>query len=253
MEKQSKTKFSNPNSLAHKSKDKPTIHDGTYFIPFGYPEGEPSFEYTPNFLTGETCEQLMEKLDQVDFQQAWYTKYNMRMAPPRLTFTFGTPDLNDMPMLVTWKGRKYMTEPIPEWLSDLKKSVEKYAGCTTNACILNKYRDSQDHISWHHDDEKFLRHETILSISLGATREFYARAGKEEKEHHLNLLSGSLTVLKKGIKHCLPARKGRNLVNAVRYNITFRALKVAPALNQKASGFGNYYMYNRGEKYEIKE
>jgi alkylated DNA repair dioxygenase AlkB len=141
---------------------------------------------------------------------------------------------------------------MPGWLIKLKEQVELNLGLSFNACILNRYSTCEDHINWHKDDERFLQHKTVASISLGAIRDFKVKIGVDEIVNQVPLRPGSLAVLYNGIEHALPKRSGKNAPVGPRYNITFRSVKTEEALKGSASGFGNYFMYCRGEKYEIK-
>jgi alkylated DNA repair dioxygenase AlkB len=94
------------------------------------------------------------------------------------------------------------------------------------------YRDGQDSVAWHSDDEPDMGDPIVASISLGCARDFLFRAinpvaalasavcpnkGRVKLEH------GSLLTMGRGVQstyqHCLPkrAKAGR------RINLTFRA------------------------------
>lgn len=53
--------------------------------------------------------------------------------------------------------------------------VEEKTGFKYNAIILNNYINEGEYISWHTDDERFLQHTTVASLSFGATRTFKVR------------------------------------------------------------------------------
>ena len=106
-----------------------------------------------------------------------------------------------------------------------------------NMCLINFYRDGNDYIGFHADDEKQLvPNAPIYSISLGAIRKFrlkmksnmlndnYATGTCGEDDIEFNLTSGSLIVMggmcQKTHKHCVPKQKK---VTEMRINLTFRA------------------------------
>eukprot|EP01111_Echinosteliopsis_oligospora_P009006 TRINITY_DN2557_c0_g1_i1.p1 TRINITY_DN2557_c0_g1~~TRINITY_DN2557_c0_g1_i1.p1 ORF type:complete len:391 (+),score=111.82 TRINITY_DN2557_c0_g1_i1:89-1174(+) len=229
----------------------------------------PDFSYNPSFFSEEEQDDIIRHLDQVPWQKVTYTKFGKPRSTPRHTYCYGTPASNGVdPVRVSYAGAPYFTEGIPSWLLDIKSKVEKATGYTYNAIILNNYVTEGEYISWHTDDERFLDHTTVASLSFGALRTFKVRTSplgaickmkkkpkKDEmegtEEISVTLLSGSLSVLYNGIEHALPKETPtpfKNMSN--RYNITFRCLKPFKE-GSKMSGWGNYYHYNRGSAYRL--
>lgn len=59
----------------------------------------------------------------------------------------------------------------------LKREVEETANAKFNSVLLNLYRDQNDSMGWHSDNEAALgRCPVIASLSLGETREFLFKA-----------------------------------------------------------------------------
>jgi len=192
-----------------------------------------SLWYHPTYLTEEVQQQLVSYLNTFLFCEVAYPKFGQVRKTPRLTYCYGQWESQSV---ASYRGKSFQTEPIPIWLQQLKAPIEEYFGLTFNAVIMNKYVDGQHQIGWHKDDEQFLAHQTIASITLGTERDFQFRAGEKTQTHELSLKSGSLTVFGDGLYHSLPKR---TKCCGVRYNITFRSV-------QSAQGIGNYYYYNRG-------
>ena len=108
--------------------------------------------------------------------------------------------------------------------------------------LSSYYRSGQDCIGWHADDERDLGDTpTILSLSLGATRDFqlrhreaFPRAGQAARRPALqtvtlSLDSGSLLTMRdptnKEWKHQLPRRGGRKAATiGGRLNLTWRRI-----------------------------
>lgn len=117
--------------------------------------------------------------------------------------------------------------------SSLKSAVEWAAGDTFNFVLINRYKDGEDYMGEHRDDERDLDPSGVIaSLSFGAERDFVFRhaesRGKNAKRKEINpikitLLSGSLLLMKPPTNrewyHSLPVRKG---VHDVRINLTFR-------------------------------
>ena len=95
---------------------------------------------------------------------------------------FGKPYLQ--PRLSAWYGDlsyRYSgirLEPLP-WtplLLELRRRIESLCGCEFNSVLLNYYRDGNDGMGMHSDDERELGPQpAIASLSLGETRDFVMR------------------------------------------------------------------------------
>ena len=97
--------------------------------------------------------------------------------------------------------------------------------------LLNLYRDGQDSILWHSDDEAELGHApTIASVSLGATRDFVMRRKDDHTvKETVALTHGSLVVMRgdsqSAWQHAVPKRAR---VTEPRINLTFRWFEPRP-------------------------
>ncbi len=106
-------------------------------------------------------------------------------------------------------------------------------------CLVNYYRDGNDYIGFHSDDEKQLvPNAPIYSISLGAKRKFKLKIKdkynnkKEDKfenkieEYEIEPENKSLLIMggtcQKTHKHSVPKQKN---ISELRINLTFRAFK----------------------------
>jgi alkylated DNA repair dioxygenase AlkB len=186
-----------------------------------------SARYIPNYVAPTLQTQLLNFLPTLPFTRVTYSKFNKLRHTPRLTWCYG--QINET---ASYRGKTFKTEAIPQWLMDLKRPIEQYCGVDFNAVLLNKYQDGSDFINWHVDDEKFLDHHIVASITIGAERDFQMRGTEKGTIHELKLKSGSLLIFNDAL-HSLPKRSN---TNGVRFNITFRKVK----------DIGNYYYYNRG-------
>lgn len=194
--------------------------------------------YHPTYLDKNRQSELINHLKDVPFTRVSYPKFGKIRSTPRLTFCYGQFDAQPT---ASYKGKSFTTEPLPQWLDELRLSLESFTSHSFNACILNKYLDGTDNIAWHQDDESFLEHHMVASLTLGCERDFQFRADMKAPINELTLISGSLFLIYSGLLHCVPKRAG---VSNIRYNITFRCVK-------SNLGIGNYYYYNRGPQYII--
>ena len=89
-----------------------------------------------------------------------------------------------------------------------------------NALLVNLYRDGQDCMGWHSDDEKELGQQpTIASISLGAERKFKIKHKHTNEQHDLILQSGSCLIMnghsQRDYQHCLPKQQRLNILELI--------------------------------------
>lgn len=189
--------------------------------------------FHPDYVVPEMAADLRKHLATVPFTRVTYPKYGTVRRTPRMTYCYG--QFNKEPV-ARYRGKDFATEPLPEWLDTLRQSVETTTGREFNAVILNYYPDGDNYIGWHQDDESFLGHKVVASISLGQSRDFLFKAAVGSPVHRITLTDRSLFVIDQGLWHSLPKRAR---VTQPRYNITFRNVN-------SSQGVGNYYYYNRG-------
>jgi len=104
---------------------------------------------------------------QVNWQQLPIRMFGRVLLQPRLLCWYGDASY-------TYSKLTLPATPWPAWLLPLKQQVEQAVGASFNGVLLNYYRDGQDSMGWHSDDEPELgRDPLIVSVSLGATA-FYA-------------------------------------------------------------------------------
>jgi alkylated DNA repair dioxygenase AlkB len=114
----------------------------------------------------------------------------------------------------------------------IKARVEAYCGTTFNFCFLNLYRNGEDKISWHSDDQKALipDHE-IAAVSFGSERDILFKNKATEEKIKVELAHGSLYVMRGATqnryKHMIPKRPR---CTTPRINLTFRQIRLAPVV-----------------------
>jgi alkylated DNA repair dioxygenase AlkB len=142
------------------------------------------------------------------------------------------------PRLIAWYGDRAQTytysgihlDPLPwtDLLSSIRKDVQNATGAQFNSVLLNYYRDQNDSMGFHSDDEAELGpHPTIASLSLGDQRTFILKhkTRKDLKTVKLPLQSGSLLLMQgdtqRNWKHGI-AKERRPC--GPRVNLTFRRI-----------------------------
>lgn len=138
------------------------------------------------------------------------------------------------PRLSTWHadgGKEYeysglLRTPLQltPLLNDIRSRCESVSGASFNSVLVNLYRDGNDGVGWHADNEAVNgREPTIASVSLGATRRFDLRHRESKETVKVDLHSGSLLVMSGLSQHCWvhQVAKTKQVVGP-RINLTFR-------------------------------
>src|SRR5690606_6222598 len=125
----------------------------------------------------------------------------------------------------TYSGARFVPEPFTPALAALRGRLQAFTGRAFNSVLANLYRDGNDSVGWHSDNEPELGPEpAIASLSLGASRRFRLRHAHLPPVS-VDLHSGDLLVmpgpLQRHWQHTLP--KTRRPVGA-RINLTFREI-----------------------------
>jgi len=109
-------------------------------------------------------------------------------------------------------------------LLQLREQVNAVAGERFNAVLVNRYRNGQDSVGWHADNEADLGPQPVIaSLSFGAARQFCFRRNADAHTHRLTLENGSLLLMKPPFQQeyehaVLPEPE----VTTERINLTFR-------------------------------
>lgn len=180
--------------------------------------------YHRHFLPYQDAAAFLRRLiETIPWRQDNIVLWGKSMPQPRLTAWYGDPGRS-----YTYSG--LTLEPLP-WTDDLqtlRTMAERLAEASFNSVLLNYYRDHNDSVGFHSDDEPELgATPTIGSISLGETRTltFKPKKHKDWEPVRIALESGSLLVLKgdtqRNWRHAI-AKESR--LCGPRVNLTFRRI-----------------------------
>lgn len=193
------------------------------FEVFPVPGGEILF--MKNFLSYNVAQDYFQKLNMSIHWKQEEIKYYGKIFPvPRKTAWYGYEGFD-----YTYSGIKCHPEPWTKELLDLKIEIEKKLPDENfNSVLLNMYRDGNDKVSWHADNEKELGiNPTIASLSIGETRRFDLKhKDNPELVYKFELSPGSLIVMRGALQHNylhqIPQQKK---ITQPRINLTFRTIK----------------------------
>lgn len=126
----------------------------------------------PQALTAAEADTLFASLRaRIQWQAEDIVIFGQRRRVPRLVAWHGDPGTG-----YTYSGTMHEPQPWTPELRRLLDRVQALTGHPYNSVLLNLYRDGNDGMGWHADDEPELgRNPVIASVSLGATRRFKLR------------------------------------------------------------------------------
>lgn len=175
--------------------------------------------YKSQFYLRSISEAYFQQLkSEIQWQHGRIKMFGKEVLEPRLTAFYG-----DKPY--KYSGKLMNSQPWSPLLQRIREDVENVCDKEFNVVLLNYYRDGNDSMGWHSDDEPSLgKNPIIVSLNFGAERKFQFRSktNKSEKKEIL-LENGSLLIMKgegqHQWQHQLP--KVRRQVGE-RINLTFR-------------------------------
>jgi DNA-N1-methyladenine dioxygenase (EC 1.14.11.-) len=175
------------------------------------------------FFSPKESERIFgELLNQTAWRHDSINLFGKTMPLPRLTAWYG-----DMGKSYTYSGIPMDPEPWTPTLKIIKSSIERVCDVDFNSVLLNLYRDGNDSVAWHSDDEPELGENPVIgSVSFGATRKFSLKHKTHpDMKVSLDLTSGSLLVMSGETQHhWLHQIPKTSRKVAPRINLTFRVI-----------------------------
>jgi alkylated DNA repair dioxygenase AlkB len=163
--------------------------------------------------------------EQVPWEVHRIRMFGRQVDSPRLSCWMGDPAAR-----YRYSGTEFVPQPWHPALLPLRGQLAAFCGHAFNSVLLNRYRDGDDGMGWHSDNEPELGQAPLIaSVSLGAERRFLLRRRDDHgKKAEVQLGHGDLLLMagqtQRHYQHALP-KSARPL--AERINLTFRW--VAPA------------------------
>ena len=178
-----------------------------------------SLHYVPDFISTEESQALVAKWTaELDWVRSEITLFGRKVPIPRLNTWYGDCDY-------AYSGTRFEARPWTPELSRVRQKVEDYSGLEFNSVLINWYRDGQESMGWHSDNEASLgKGPQIASVSLGECRKFSLREIKDRNNKHTVMLNDGSLLLMLGEtqilwQHSLPRTR---LPMTNRINLTFR-------------------------------
>ncbi|TDR46513.1 DNA-N1-methyladenine dioxygenase [Tahibacter aquaticus] len=159
---------------------------------------------------------------EIPWEQHRLRLFGREIPAPRLSCWVG-----DAEAVYTYSRVRFEPRPWSPLLSALRCGIAEMAGADFNSVLCNLYRNGNDAMGWHSDDEAELGPRPVIaSLSLGAPRRFRLRHKRDaDARLEIELPSGSLLLMggdtQRHYRHDLP-RALR--VQLPRLNLTFRQI-----------------------------
>jgi len=163
--------------------------------------------------------------DWIDWRQESARLMGRSIQIPRLSAWYGAAGYR-------YSGIMHAPQPLTEELQELQAVVEDLAGLSFNGVLLNLYRDGQDSVGWHADNEPVLGPEPVIaSLSLGAVRRFQLKDRTDRTRRvTLDLPHGSCLIMRGKTQQCwlhqLPKTRAKV---GPRINLSFRRMVGEPS------------------------
>lgn len=160
---------------------------------------------------------LARLIAETDWRAESITLWGKQHLQPRLTAWYGEARYR-------YSGMTLEPQPFTPLQLLLKREVERVSGRRFNSVLLNYYRDQNDSMGFHSDDEKELGPQpAIASLSFGAPRTFILKHKRLPQTLKLALGDGSLLLMagatQANWRHGINKQRG---ACAPRVNLTFR-------------------------------
>ena len=192
--------------------------------------GAQDTSYIPSFMPPARANALFEYLlESTAWQQERVAMFGRDHLARRLTAWFGAPAAGGVAPSYRYSGVVRQATPWTGPLRETAVEVGERVGWRFNFVLVNRYRNGDDRLGWHADDEADLGLEPVVaSLSLGAPRTFRVRPKGGGASVSRMLDHGSLVLMwgrsQHDYRHAVPPT--RRPVGE-RLNLTFRLVKAA--------------------------
>lgn len=184
-------------------------------------EVQPLLQLILLFSDDEAMRYFSQLLQEVSWNDGFYTAFGRRFSLPRLQAWYA-----DEGVAYHYAENLLNSHCWTPTLKALQEKVIELVSIPFNAVLVNRYRDGNDSVGWHADDERDLgANPVIASLSLGAQRTFWFREKTTNKVESVTLANGSLLLMQppfqRQYEHAVLAEPD---IRGERINLTFRLI-----------------------------
>lgn len=178
--------------------------------------------FYPHFFSEEESTYFFKTLEEtILWKQEPIKIMGREIMQPRLTAWYGEPKT------YRYSGITMTPRPWTEELMKIKKRIEEEADCYFTNVLLNYYRNGNDSMGWHKDNEKELGVNPVIgSVSFGVSRSFNFKNQLDKNlKEKLLLTDGSFLLMAGNTQHhwyhSIPKEPK---ISGARINLTFRKI-----------------------------
>ncbi|MGZ4955191.1 MAG: alpha-ketoglutarate-dependent dioxygenase AlkB family protein [Methylobacter sp.] len=187
----------------------------------------PELEIIEDFYDATECERIYRQfLHEHQWPDNRYAVAGRQFILPRLQTWHADPGIR-----YSYSNNLLQTRTWTPLLSEIRAKIETHLNFSFNSVLANLYRNGNDYVGWHSDNEPELGEQPfIASLTFGAERQFEFRHKKSSENGKVLLRSGTLLIMQPNFQHhWLHGVPIDQSVTEGRINLTFR--KVIPASN----------------------
>lgn len=164
---------------------------------------------------------MEDLLNHLDLRQESIRLFGKTVLQPRLSRFYADEGVSYTYSQQLFKGISWTEE-----LHELKRKSEEIAQIEFNSALVNYYRNGQDSMGLHADNEPELgKNPVIASVNFGASRKMVFRKNGTKEKLEVILHHGDLLVMSGALqhhwKHELPKQR---TITEPRLNVTFRKI-----------------------------
>lgn len=179
-----------------------------------------SAQLFPQFFNTSTAQEHFSALiNEVPWEEHQLVLFGKKVSEPRRSAWIADNDIH-----YVYSG---VERPAHIWsptLTSIREAITRGTGQRFNSVLANLYRDGNDAMGWHSDDEPCNGPEPVIaSVSFGAERRFDFRHRTSKEKASVVLPHGSLLLMSGLSQHCWQHSIARSKkVTSPRINLTFR-------------------------------
>ncbi|MEM6985162.1 MAG: alpha-ketoglutarate-dependent dioxygenase AlkB [Pseudomonadota bacterium] len=185
-------------------------------------------DVVPGWLPHPEADALLARLmDEIDWEQPTITLFGKRHRIPRLQAWIGDRDAS-----YRYSGSRFEPAAWHAAVAPIRTRLADALATPFNSGLANLYRDGDDCMHWHADDERELGDSPCIApISLGASRDFLLRPRDRHRGNiKVTLCTGDLLIMRGSTQqhwqHAVPRRRN---CRSARLNLTFRQVCPQPS------------------------
>ena len=167
----------------------------------------------------ESNELLQSLIETMSWESMKIRMFGREVVIPRLQCWIGDDGCE-----YSYSGKQLHRQPWTSKLLMIKEQIEESANLEFNSVLVNYYRDGQDSMGWHADDEKELgKDPTIAALSFGGERDLVFKNILSKETLAIPQLHGALIIIDgKTQRYWQHSIKKTKKFISPRINLTFR-------------------------------